>query len=80
MYVGVECLVHQTEYAGHAHELVANMSLQDLEAIDGILAVRLQSRIAAPLYDSKDTDKNSTYQTMLKSSDFPPHVTATGGR
>ena len=31
--------MHLTEYAGHAHEVVANMSLQDLEAIDGILAV-----------------------------------------
>ena len=28
-----------TDYAEHAHELVANMSLQDLEGYDGILAV-----------------------------------------
>ena len=30
-----------TEFAEHAHELVANMSLQDLEGYDGILAVPL---------------------------------------
>ena len=43
MLAGVECLMHLTEYAGHAHEIVANMSLQDLEAIDGILAVCLNT-------------------------------------
>jgi hypothetical protein len=28
-----------TKYASHGREVVANMSLQDLESIDGILAV-----------------------------------------
>lgn len=36
---GVECLTQETQHAGHAHEIVANMSLQELEALDGILAV-----------------------------------------
>lgn len=38
---GVECKAEITEYTGHGHELVANMSLQDLESIDGILAVSI---------------------------------------
>lgn len=40
VWTGVECVVVHTEYAEHAHELVASMSLEDLEGYDGLLAVR----------------------------------------
>ena len=45
-------MTQMTEYGGHAHEMVANMSLQDLEAIDGILAVchRLSPSYIEELY------------------------------
>lgn len=36
---GVECVTQVTSYAEHGREIVASMSLQDLESIDGILAV-----------------------------------------
>lgn len=36
---GVECMTQMTEYAQHGQEVVANLSLQDLESLDGILAV-----------------------------------------
>jgi len=35
---GVECMTQVTEYAQHGQEVVANLSLDDLEGIDGILA------------------------------------------
>lgn len=39
VHAGIECMVHETERAGHARDLVENLKLGDLQHLDGVVAV-----------------------------------------